>query len=238
MGVRDSLYNIDYELTRQNELLKKDKELKKLETDYKADIISALEQVFYDIFENAKVIDYKRCYNNFIINKDFYMEEVIIALNEIDLYRVNFENSMYNDVKRQYYKTLKDVYTEFNLDISAVGYKVQTNFENNLKKLFETIDYNTCINFLYDVENRKNIVELFSKNEKEKRYLDKNYTKIVSQYANEYKKYNTAPKKQVCSSAPKRAVKKNNNVGALLPLGIIGGAVYGACRGLYRVSKK
>lgn len=234
MGVRDSLYNIDYELTQQTKLLKQDKELKKLEAEYKRDIISASEQVFYDRFENAKITDYKKCYNFFILNKEEYIEYIISVLNDVDTYRVNFELSMYEDVKKQYYKTLKEVYTEYSLGTSANNEELLELFEANLRKLFQTQDYDVCINFLYDVETRQTIIDTLGTTKAEKRYLDNIYTKEVNKYAAEYKKYQ---KKQPIQKASKQVAKKNS-LGAITPLCLIGGAIFGVGRGFYRASKK
>lgn len=235
MGMRDSLYNIDYELTQQTKLLKQDKELKKLETEYKRDIVSALEQVFYDRFENAKITDYKKCYNFFILNKEEYIEYIISVLNDVDTYRVNFELSMYEDVKKQYYKTLKEVYTEYSLGISASNEELLELFEANIKKLFETQDYDVCIRFLYNLDFRKEIIDVLCKTKNEKKYLDSIYTQVVKKYEAEYKKYQ---KKQPIKQTTRQVKQKRNNTSAIAPLCLLGGAVFGIGRGFYRASKK
>ena len=233
MGLNDNLGSIKWELREQNELLKQDKELKKLEKDYKADIKSALEQVFYDRFE--KISDYKKCYNYFIINKEEYIEQVIIALNDVDVYRINFELSMYEDVKTSYYKVLKDIYNEYNLQTTATSDNMQKLFEAKLKKIFDNMDYDVCINFLYNINNRENIIETLSSNKKEKDYLNSIYTKTVNRFASDYKKYQ---KKQPIQKPPRQVKQKSSSMSALAPLCIIGGAVFGLGRGLYKASKK
>ena len=158
-----------------------------------------------------------------------------------------------DEEQRNYIKQIKNKYEFFerdninnNNEEEQDDYKYDEDYlkgllERNFRVAYEKNDYNKTTCILYDLEEKSNVLDVLSENDRERAYLDSIYFKVLNKISNEYKKVNKINnsyngRAYNSSNRASYNTKKSNNKGMGLAIG--GGIMWGIIDGFSKAIKK